>query len=72
MKDLITLVKDWFVVKTAKNPSPELEKEIEESRIRLHEQVSLLRLSNSELTTTSKNLRFEVMEELIKDIARSK
>lgn len=74
MKDLLTMAKDWFYVKTAKNPSPELERQIEESRQKLHDQVSLLRLSNAELTQTSKNLRFEVMQELINDIdiARSK
>lgn len=70
MKDLITLIKDWFIVKVAKNPSPELEEQIEETRIRLHEQVSLLRLSNSELAQTAKDLRFGVMQDLIDDIAR--
>lgn len=70
MKDLITSVKDWFIVKTAKNPSPELESRIEETRTLLHEQVSLLRLSNAELTKASKDLRFSVMQELIDDIAR--
>lgn len=71
MKDLVTMVKDWLYVKVAKNPSPELEKQIEESRQKLHDQVSLLRLSNAELTQASKNLRFEVMQELIDDVARS-
>lgn len=72
MKDLITMAKDWFYVKVAKNPSPDLEKQIEESRQRLHDQVSLLRLSNAELTQASKSLRFEVMQELIDDVARSR
>lgn len=72
MKDLITLVRDWFIVKTAKNPFPDLEKKIEEKRRDLHDQVSLLRLSNAELVKTSKNIRFEVMEDLINDIARYK
>jgi len=70
MKDLIRLIKDWIVVKTAKNPSPEIEYQIEETRVKLHEQVSLLRLSNAELTRTSKDLRFSVMQELIDDVAR--
>lgn len=70
MRDLVTLVRDWFVVKTAKNPSPELERQIEETRTRLHDQVGLLRLSNAELTSASKDLRFSVMQELIDDIAR--
>lgn len=74
MKSLVTLIKDWFVVKTAKNPSPDLEEKIEQCRRNLHEQVSLLRLSNSELTAVTKNFRFEVIQELINDIdnARSK
>lgn len=66
----MTLVRDWIVVKTAKNPAPEIEKKIEETRIKLHEQVSLLRLSNAELARASKELRFNVMQELIDDIAR--
>lgn len=70
MKDLICLVKGWFLVKTAKNPSPDIEEKIEQTRILLHEQVSLLRLSNAELTRASKDLRFSVMQELIDDIAR--
>lgn len=72
MKALFTLVKDWFIVKTAKNPSPELERKIEEKRRELHDQVTLLRLSNAELINRSKNLRFEVMEDLVNDIARYK
>lgn len=72
MKDLITLIKEWFVVKIAKNPSPEIEMRIEETKTKLHEQVGLLRLSNTELTQTSKDLRFGVMQELIDDIARYK
>ena len=72
MKDFITMAKDWFYVKMARNPSPDLERQIEESRQKLHDQVSLLRLSNAELTQTSKDLRFEVMQELIDDVARSK
>ena len=71
MKDLITMAKDWLYVKVAKNPSPDLEKKIEESRQKLHDEVSLLRLSNAELTQASKSLRFEVMQELIDDVARS-
>lgn len=70
MKDLICLIRGWFIVKVAKNPSPELEEKIEQTRIRLHEQVSLLRLSNSELAQTSKDLRFSVMQELVDDVAR--
>lgn len=70
MKDLICLIKGWFIVKTAKNPDPEIEEKIEETRILLHEQVSLLRLSNAEITRASKELRFNVMQELIDDIAR--
>lgn len=70
MKDLINLLKGWLCVKTAKNPLPDLEHRIEEGRVILHEQVSLLRLSNAELTRTSKELRFRVMQELIDDVAR--
>lgn len=70
MKDLVKLVTDWATVKTAKNPSPEIEARIEETRTLLHEQVGLLRLSNAELTRTSKELRFSVMQELIDDVAR--
>ena len=32
MKDFITMAKDWFYVKMARNPSPDLERQIEESR----------------------------------------
>lgn len=70
MKDLISIIKKMFCVKTAKNPSPHIEERIEQTRVLLHEQVSLLRLSNAELTRTSKELRFKVMQELIDDIAR--
>lgn len=72
MNDLINKIKYLFRIRTAKNPSPELERKIDEGILKLAEQVSLLRLSNSELIHTSKNLRFGVMQELINDIARSK
>jgi hypothetical protein len=70
MKVLRNLIRKWLHVKTAKNPSPDLESKIEQGRVVLKEQVSLLRLSNAELTKTSKELRFSVMQELIDDIAR--
>jgi hypothetical protein len=72
MKDLMRLITYWFVVKTAKNPSPDLEKKIEDKQRELQDQISLLRLSNSELMNASKEYRFEVMEDLINDIARYK
>lgn len=72
MKDLINKIRRLFCVKVADNPSPDLERKIEEGRTRLNEQVSLLRLSNSELIRASRDLRFGVMQDLINDIARSK
>ena len=72
MTDLIKRIRGFLCIKKAKNPSPHLEKQIEESQLKLKEQVALLRLSNSELITTSKNLRWSVMQDLINDIARSK
>lgn len=70
MKNLIKKILCWLSVKTARNPSPDLEHKIEQGRVVLNEQVSLLRLSNAELTKTSKELRFSVMQELVDDIAR--
>jgi hypothetical protein len=65
MKDLSTLVKDWWTVKTAKNPNPELEAKIIEERRKLHDNVSLLRLAESEVRYQRQSLRFDVMQELI-------
>lgn len=65
MKDLATLVKDWWTVKTAKNPNPELEARIVEERRRLHDNVSLLRLAESEIRYQRQSLRFDVMQDLI-------
>jgi hypothetical protein len=65
MKDLSTLVKDWWTVKTAKNPNPELEAKIIEERRKLHDNVSLLRLAESEVRYQRQSLRFDVMQDLI-------
>lgn len=70
MKDLATLVKDWWTVKTAKNPNPELEEKIRAERTRLHDNVSLLRLAETELKSQRYALRYDVMQDLINDIAR--
>lgn len=72
MKDLIKLIMNFFIIKTAKNPCPDLEKKIEEKKIELYDKITLLRLSNSELMNISKEYRFEVMQDLINDIARYK
>lgn len=72
MKDLVQLVKDWFVIKTSKYPSPQLEEQIQCAKTLFHEKVNLLRLSSTELVSQSGNLRFEVIDELIEDIARRK
>lgn len=71
MSGLLEKLTGWFDEKTKKTPSP-IEKQIEIETTRLKEQISLLRLSNSELTQTSKDLRFSVMQDLIDDIARKK
>lgn len=71
MKDLINYIKHLLCIKTSEPPH-ELERSIEEGRTKLREQINLLRLSNSELTRVTKDLRFEVMQDLINDIARSK
>jgi hypothetical protein len=65
MKDLATLVKDWWTVKTAKNPNPELEAKIYQERQKLHDNVSLLRLAESEVRYQRQSLRFDVMQDLI-------
>lgn len=70
MKNLLKLIRSWFCVKTAKNPLPDIEEKIEQTRVLLHEQISLLRLSNAEATKISTELRFSVMQELIDDMAR--
>lgn len=70
MKALGQMVRDWLTVKTARNPDPDLERRIEEQRLRLHEEVQLLRLSSKELVSTSKNMRDAVMGDFINDVAR--
>lgn len=74
MRDLFTVVRDWWTVKTAKNPDPELEERIRCERNRLQDQVNLLRLAQAEMSrVTGKeriNNRFSVMDSLINDVAR--
>lgn len=70
MRDLFQLVKDWFVIKSSPNPSPELEQQIREAKTLFHEKVNLLRLSSNELISQSGNMRFETIDNLIDDIAR--
>lgn len=72
MRDLVQLVKDWFTIKTSKNPSPELEEQIRCARVLFHEKVSLLRLSSVELINQSNDIRFGIIEDLINDVARRK
>lgn len=67
MKDLVTMVKDWWTVKTAKNPNPDLEAKIREERTKLHDQVSLIRLTESEIRKERVQNRFAVFEDLIND-----
>lgn len=69
MKDFFTLAKDWWTVKTAKNPNPELEQLIQEERLKLHEKVSLLRITQNEIKANRRDLRFQVIEDLINDVA---
>lgn len=65
MKDLATMVKDWWTVKTAKNPNPDLEAKIFAERQKLHDNVNLLRLAESEVRFQRQSLRFDVMQDLI-------
>lgn len=74
MRDLLTVVRDWWTIKTAKNPDPDLEERIRCERVRLQDQVNLLRLAQSEMSRVSgreriKN-RFSVMDSLINDVVR--
>lgn len=72
MRDLLQLLKDWCIIKTSRNPSPELEVQIRDAKILFHEKVNLLRLSSNELVSQSGNMKFEVIDDLINDIARRK
>lgn len=69
MKVLGQMIRDWFTVKVAKNPDPDLEKRINDQRAKLHNEVQLLRLSSKELVSKSTELRNNIMDELIKDVA---
>lgn len=70
MRDIFTMIKDWWSVKVAANPNPSLEAKIQRERTKLCEQVSLLRLTESEFRQTRVQNRFAVMDDLIHDIAR--
>ena len=70
MKDLVTMVRDWWTVKTAKNPNPDLESKIREERTRLHDNVALIRLMNSESKRNRIEQRWDTIEDLIQDVAR--
>ena len=70
MRDLVTMVRDWWTVKTAKNPNPDLESRIREERTRLHENVALIRLTNIESKRNRIEQRWDTIEDLIHDVAR--
>jgi len=74
MRDLFTVVRDWWTIKTAKNPDPELEERIRCERNRLQDQVNLLRLAQAETSRVAGQSRienrFSVMDSLINDARR--
>ena len=70
MKDLVTMISDWWTVKKAKNRNPDLEAKIALERTRLHDQVNLIRLTESEIRQSRVRNRFAVMDDLLNDTTR--
>ena len=70
MGNLFAMMKSLVRVKMAKVPDSSLEQRIDEEKTKLSQNVSLIRLAQSEINQTRVNRRWEVIDELLTDVAR--